>query len=111
MGEPMRVLQRIKHDLKTGWAGLRYGTAQAAHRAMAETEMLQLRLDVRKLEERLNDLCRDLGERALKLYERGVTADQIMADFEIIRAAEQAKELTQQRTKLLAEMQELRTPT
>jgi len=46
----MGVVQRVKHDLKAGWAALRYGTAKVAGRALEETERLQLRLEVRKLD-------------------------------------------------------------
>lgn len=105
----MRVLQRIKHDLRAGWASLRYGTAQAAHRAMAETELLQLRLELRKLDERLNDLLRDLGERAVELHQRGSASDQVLSDFEIVRGVEQAQALKIQRAKVVAEMDELRS--
>lgn len=102
----MGLLQRLAHDLKAGWAGLRYGTAQAATRALVETELLRLRLDLRKLEQRIDDLCRDIGERAVELHERGDTAEQVMADAEIARAVEQVRLLQAERTKLLAEMDE-----
>lgn len=104
----MRLFQRIKHDLQAGWANLRYGAAQAANRAMAETELLQLRLELRKLDERLNDLLRDIGERAVELHGRGSNPDQVLADFEIARGAEQAEALKLQRSKVVAEMDDLR---
>ena len=44
----MGLLQRLKHDLKAGLATLRLGTAQAANRALEETELLRLRLEVRR---------------------------------------------------------------
>ena len=61
----MGLLQRMKHDVRAGWASLRYGTAKAATRALEETELLRLRLDLRKLDERIKDLCGDIGERAV----------------------------------------------
>ena len=48
----MGLLQRLKHDLKAGLATLRLGTAQAANRALEETELLRLRLEIRKLDAR-----------------------------------------------------------
>lgn len=105
----MGLLQRLAHDLKAGWAGLRYGTAQAATKALVETELLRLRLDLRKLEQRIDDLCRDIGERAVELHERGETAEQVMADVEIGRAVEQVRLLQAERAKLLAEMDETRS--
>jgi hypothetical protein len=104
----MGVLQRIRHDLKTGWANLRYGTARVANRALEEAELLGLRLELRKLDDRLKDLYRDMGERAIELHERGEPAEQVLSDFEIIRGAEQAQALKAERGKLLADMNEAR---
>ncbi|MEW6544207.1 MAG: hypothetical protein AB1411_11415 [Nitrospirota bacterium] len=104
----MGVLQRIRHDLKTGWATLRYGTARAASRALEEAELLRLRLEVRKLDDRMKELCREIGERAVELHERGEPTGQVLADFEIVRAAERVHALKGERAKLLAEMQETR---
>jgi len=106
----MGLLQRIAQDLKTGWASLRYGTAQAANRAMVETEVLHLRREVRKVDDRLHNLCRDMGERAVELYERGTPTEQVLSDFEIVRVAEQAQGLKLQRAKLLVEMDDAQSP-
>lgn len=106
----MGLLQRIAQDVKVGWASLRYGTAQAANRAMMETELLQLRRDLRKLDHRFSELSRDIGERAMELQERNVTTEQILSDFEIMRGVEQAREMKLQRAKLLAEMDDAKAP-
>lgn len=100
----MPYLQRLKHDLKAGWAALRYGTVQAASRALEETELLRLRLELRKIDERINDLYRDIGERAIDLHERGEPADGVLADAVVTRAADQVGVLKAERTKLLQEM-------
>jgi hypothetical protein len=105
----MSVLQRIKHDLKAGWARLRYGTARAADRALEEAELLGLRLELRKLDDRLKDLYRDIGERAVELHERGEPVEQILSDFEITGGVEQVRTLKAERAKLLADMDEART--
>jgi hypothetical protein len=105
----MRLLQRIKHDLKAGWARLRYGTARVADRALEEAELLGLRLELRKLDDRLRDLYRDMGERAVELHERGEPVEQILSDLEITRGAEQVQTLKAERAKLLADMNEART--
>jgi len=65
------LLQRLKHDLKAGLATLRHGTAQAAIRALEETELLRIRLEIRKLDQQLDELYRDLGERGVNLREGG----------------------------------------
>ncbi len=105
----MRLLQRITHDLKAGWAGLRYGTAQVATRALLEAELLRLRLDLRKLDQRIGDLCRDIGERAVELHERGETAERILADPSIVQAVDRVRVLQAERAKLVKEMDETRS--
>jgi hypothetical protein len=105
----MRLWQRLTHDVRAGWASLRYGAARAATRALEETELLRLRLDVRKLDERIRDLCGDVGERAVELHERGEPAERVLADHELNRIAQQVLALRAQRDKLLTEMQEIRS--
>ena len=63
----MGLLQRLKHDLKVGLATLRYGTVQAAIRALEETELLRIRLEIRKLDQQLGELYRDVGGRGVHL--------------------------------------------
>jgi len=104
----MRLLQRMKHDVRAGWASLRYGTAKAATRALEETELLRLRLDLRKLDERIRDLCGDIGERAVDLHERGESAEHVLADREINQIVQQVSMLRAERSKLLAEMDDIR---
>src|SRR2546422_10175417 len=105
----MGVVQRVKHDLKAGWAALRYGTAKAAGRALEETERLQLRLELRKLDERLKDLYRDIGERAVELHERGEPVDRILADLELAHGAEQVSAGKAEGEKLVRDMDDLRS--
>ena len=104
----MPYLQRLKHDLKAGWAALRYGTVQAASRALEETELLGLRLELRKIDERIKDLNRDIGERAIDLHERGILVDCIVTDSEITRVAEQVAVLEAERAKVLREADDAR---
>lgn len=104
----MGLLQRMKHDVRTGWASLRYGTAKAATRALEETELLRLRLDLRKLDERIRDLCGDIGERAVELHERGEPTEQVLADREINQIVRQVSTLRVERAKLLSEMEDIR---
>ncbi len=104
----MGVLQRIRHDLKAGWAGLRYGAAQAANRALAESELLHLRLELRKTDDRLHEVWRDLGERAIDLHQRGEGTEQILTDYELRRGMEQVQTLQAERKKLLMDMQDVK---
>jgi predicted nucleic acid-binding Zn-ribbon protein len=102
------LLQRIKHDLKTGLATLRLGTAQAASRALEETELLRMRLEIRKLDQQLRDLYKDIGERAVEMKEQGETAERVLYDAEIGRLVREVQTLKESRKKLEAEMEGIR---
>jgi hypothetical protein len=104
----MRLLQRLKHDLKSGLATLRLGTAQAANRALEETELLRLRLEVRRIDQQLKDLYRDVGERAVSLREAGEPVERVLHDTEIARMVKEIEHLIDMSRKLEADMQELR---
>lgn len=104
----MGLLQRLKEDLRTGLATLRLGTAHAASRALEETELLRMRLEVRKLEQQLSDLYKDIGERAVDMKERGETAERVMYDAEVGRLVREVQLLKESRKKLEAEMDEIR---
>lgn len=104
----MGLLQRLKHDLKTGLATLRLGTAQAANRALEETELLRLRLEIRKIDQQLDDLYRDVGERAVSLREAGEPVERVLYDTEISRLVNDIHQLKDASKKLEAEMAEIR---
>lgn len=104
----MGLLQRLTHDLKAGLARLRYGAVHAAHRALEETELLQLRLESRKLESRIGDLYGDIGERALDLHERGEPTERILEDPDVMRGIEQVLALKAERSKLMTDMEDVR---
>lgn len=67
----MGMLQRLSHDLRAGWVTLRHGTAKAATRALEEGELLRYRLELRKVDQQLDDLHVDIGERTIALHDRG----------------------------------------
>jgi len=104
----MGLLQRLKDDLRTGLATLRLGTVHAAGRALEETELLRMRLEVRKLDQQLLDLYKDIGERAVDMKERGETAERVMYDEEIGRLVREVQVLKESRKKLEAEMDDIR---
>jgi hypothetical protein len=103
------LLQRLKHDLKAGFATLRLGTAQAAVRALEETELLRIRLDIRKLDQQLDELYRDVGERAVSLREGGEPVERVLYDAEIMRLVKEIHELKDAREKLESEIAEIRS--
>lgn len=104
----MGLLQRIKDDLRSGLATLRLGTAHAASRALEETELLRMRLEVRKIDQQLSDLYKDIGERAVEMKERGETAERVMYDEDIGRVVREIQQLKEARKKLESEMDEIR---
>lgn len=104
----MRLLQRLKHDLKAGLATLRLGTAQAANRALEETELLRLRLEVRKIDRQLSELYRDVGERAVSLRETGEPVERVLYDMEVGRLVKEIHQLKETSKKLDVEMAEIR---
>jgi predicted nucleic acid-binding Zn-ribbon protein len=104
----MGLLQRLKDDLRAGIATLRLGTVHAAGRALEETELFRMRLEVRKLDQQLSDLYKDIGERAVDMKERGETAERIIQDAEIGRLVREVQAVKESRKKLEAEMDEIR---
>jgi predicted nucleic acid-binding Zn-ribbon protein len=104
----MGLLQRIKDDLRAGLATLRLGTVHAAGRALEETELLRMRLELRKLEQQLSDLYKDIGERAIDMKERGETAERVVYDAEIVRLVKEVEVLKESQKKLEADMADIR---
>lgn len=105
----MGFFRRLKDDLRAGIATLRLGTVHAAGRALEETELLRMRLELRKLDQQLSDLYKDIGERAVDMKERGETAERVVYDAEIVRLVKQVDELKESRKKLEAEMNQIRS--
>jgi hypothetical protein len=105
----MGLLQRLKHDLKAGLATLRLGTAQAANRALEETELLRIRLEIRKLDQQLDELYRDVGERAVSLREGGEPVERVLYDVEIARLVKDIQQRKDAREKLESDMTEVRS--
>lgn len=104
----MGLFQRIKDDLRAGIATLRLGTVHAAGRALEETELLRMRLELRKFDQQLSDLYKDIGERAIDMKERGETAERVLYDTEIVRLVREVEAVKASRKKLEAEMDQIR---
>jgi len=103
------LFQRLKHDMKAGLATLRHGTAQAAIRALEETELLRIRLGIRKFDQQLEELYRDVGERAVHLREAGEPVERVLYDTEISRLVKEIQDLKAAREKLESEVTEIRS--
>jgi len=105
----MGIFQRLKHDIKAGLVTLRHGTAQAAVRALEETELLRIRFDIRKFDQQLEELYRDVGERAIHLREAGEPTERVLYDAEIGRLVKEIQDLKDARAKLESEITEIRS--
>ena len=105
----MRLIQRIAQDLRAGWVTLRQGAAEAATRALEESELVRLRLQLRKLDEQIRHVYEDIGERALARSEKGESIDQFMRDGEMSPLLVQLQRLRQERDKLQAEVDDVRS--
>jgi len=99
-------LRRIKDDLKTGWALVRKGSAEAVDRSLEEIEILRLRRQLYAVEDQVKDLFRAAGERAVQLIERG--AESVMNDKELARLFEQVDQLKQEEARIRFEMDQIR---
>jgi len=104
----MGFLQRLKDDLRAGIATVRLGTVHAAGRTLEKAELLRMRLELRKLDQQLSDLYKDIGERAVDMKERGETAERVVYDAEIVRLVKQVDGLKDSQKKLEAEMNQIR---
>ena len=104
----MGLFQRIKDELRAGIATLRLGTVHAAGRALEETELLRIRLELRKLDRQLSDLYKDIGERAVDIKERGETAERVVYDAEIVRLVKEIEAVKESQKKMEAEMDAIR---
>ncbi len=107
----MRMLQRIAQDLRAGWATLRQGAADAANRALEESELVQLRLRARKLDEQVNHLYEDIGELALARHDKGQTVERFMKDAEMTQLLSRLQRLREARAKLEAEINDVQSET
>ena len=105
----MVIVQLRKHDVKAGLATLRHGTAQAAIRALEETELLRIRFDIRKFDQQLEGLYRDVGERAVHLREVGEPVERVLYDAGIGRLVKEIQDLKDARGKLASEITEIRS--
>lgn len=105
----MNLLQRLAQDLRAGWVTVRQGTAEAANRALEESELVKLRLALRKMDEQINHLYEDLGERAVARHEKGELLTQFMKESEMVQLLTQLQQFRRERAKLQADINDVRS--
>jgi hypothetical protein len=98
--------RRLRDDLRSGWAVVRKGSANAASRSLEELELLRLKLHMDRMETQIKELCRAAGERAFQLIERD--AGSIMNDKELQRLFEKIDHVKQEEERLRFEMEQVR---
>ncbi len=98
--------RRIKNDLRTGWALMRRGSAEAVNRSLEEVELLKLKFKLYKVGDQIKDLYRAAGERAFQLIERG--ADSVMDDKELTRLFKEIEQLKQEEARIRFEMEQVK---
>lgn len=104
----MRVLQRVVQDLRAGWITLRQGTAEAATRALEESEVARLRLRLRKLDEQLDHVHEDIGERALAHVETGEVLAQAFQHADMVELLTRVHSLQEERRQIVAAIEDVR---
>ena len=80
-------------------------------RALEEGELLRYRLELRKVDQQLDDLHADIGERTIELHDCGEATERILSDSEVGRMMQQIRMLQDERTKLLLEMNDITVET
>lgn len=98
--------RRFKNDLRTGWALVRGGTAEAVDRSLEEIELLRLKFQLYQVEDQMKDLYRAAGERAYQLMERG--AETVLQDKEIARLFDQVDHLKQEEARIRFDMEQIK---
>ena len=98
--------RRFKNDLRTGWAKVRQGTADATDRSLREIELLRLKFELYKVEDQIKEHVRAAGERAFQLIER--KGGGVLDDKEIQRLFEQVDRLKLEETRIRFERDQLK---
>lgn len=107
----MKLLQRLVQDLRAGWITLRQGTAEAATRALEESEIVRLRLRLRKLDEQIDHLYEEIGERAVARFEKGEAMGQFAQDSDVAQSLAQLQDVRLEREKVVADIDDVRRGT
>jgi len=85
------MIDKIRRSLKNGLKHIRWITLFLVERTKAETSIVKLMYESSKLEEKLDDLYKDIGKRALELREKG--EESIFSDFIVQHAIAEINDL------------------
>jgi hypothetical protein len=85
------MISKVKDNLSTGLMRVKWIAGIVAQRTKAETTSVKLLYESSKLENKIDDLHRDIGKRVLELREKG--QETVFEDFIIKQALDEVKHL------------------
>lgn len=85
------MIDRIRKSLNKGLDQVKWVATFLAERTKAETDIARLLFESTKIEDRIEDLYRDIGKRITELKEKGEKS--VWKDFVIQQALDEIKHL------------------
>jgi len=85
------MIEKVKKSFSTGLLRVRWIASFLAERTKAETSVAKLLYEKTKLEDKINDLYSDVGNRVMELKEKG--EEDILKDFIVQQALDEIKNL------------------
>ena len=85
------MIEKVKKSFSTGLLRVRWIASFLAERTKAETTVAKLLYEKTKLEDKINDLYSDVGNRVMELKEKG--EEDILKDFIVQQALDEIKNL------------------
>ncbi|RJQ13323.1 MAG: hypothetical protein C4560_14645 [Nitrospiraceae bacterium] len=85
------MIDRIRRSLNTGLDRVKWFATFLAERTKAETSIAKLLYQSSKLEDRIDDLYRDIGRRVMELNEKGEKS--VLKDFVVQQALGEIKHM------------------
>ncbi|MBI4826215.1 MAG: hypothetical protein HY807_07315 [Nitrospirae bacterium] len=85
------MIEKIRKSFNDGVANLRWLANFLAERTRAETSIFKLRYESSKLENRIDELYRDVGKRVLEIKEK--EEKDVFKDFIILQTIDEIKAL------------------
>lgn len=85
------MIDRIRKSLNKGLDQVKWVATFLAERTKAETDIARLLFESTKIEDRIEDLYRDIGKRLTELKEKGEKS--VWKDFVIQQALDEIKHL------------------
>jgi len=86
------MINRVKNNLAIGLTRVKWVATFLADRTKAGTSAAKLLYESSKLEERIDELYRDIGRRVMELQKKGGVND-IYTDFVVQQALDEIKNL------------------